>query len=67
MQQETFLDTRAAANYLNLKPATLEAWRTRGGGPRYVRLGTAIRYRLSDIEAYVEARTEASTSQRGAA
>ncbi|MCP5246083.1 MAG: helix-turn-helix domain-containing protein [Burkholderiales bacterium] len=41
---------------------TLQAWRLRGGGPRFVRIGSAIRYMLSDITAYEAANTHSSTT-----
>ena len=56
-----------AAEVLNLSIRTLQAWRVRGGGPRFVRLsGRAVRYRNSDLAAYIEARTVANTSDPGA-
>lgn len=55
------------AEVLNVSIRTLQAWRLRGGGPRFVRLsGRAIRYRNSDLAAYIEARTVVSTSDPGA-
>lgn len=57
-----------AAEVLNLSIRTLQAWRVRGSGPRFVRLsGRAVRYRNADLAAYIEARTVASTSDPGAA
>jgi hypothetical protein len=35
-----------------LSPRTLEAWRSRGEGPAYLRLGGKIAYRIEDIEAF---------------
>ena len=42
-----------AANYLGVKSQTLAAWRTRSVGPTYYRVGSNIRYRQSDLEAYL--------------
>jgi hypothetical protein len=48
------LDQDAAAALLGLKnPRTLAAWRLRRQGPRFVRIGTNVRYRRTDIEAFV--------------
>jgi hypothetical protein len=44
-----FLDTRAAAELLGVSPKTLEAWRARGAGPRYTRVGRLVRYRREDL------------------
>ena len=58
-----FLDTRQAAQYLDLQPATLEAWRCRGGGPIYLKLGRSVKYRLSDLDAWVHSRLRENTNQ----
>jgi hypothetical protein len=44
-----------AAGRLGLKVATLRAWRHRGVGPPFVRLGRAIRYLPADLDAYLGA------------
>lgn len=36
----------------NISPRTLERWRWLGQGPRYVKLGGRVLYRVEDIEAY---------------
>src|SRR5215471_15399640 len=36
----------------NVSPRTLERWRWQGKGPRYLKIGGRVRYRLEDIEAY---------------
>ena len=52
-----------AARRLNLKISTLEAWATRGGGPAYVKLGRAVRYRESDLIEFVESQVRRNTSE----
>jgi predicted DNA-binding transcriptional regulator AlpA len=44
---------------------TLQTWRLLGRGPRYVKVGRAVRYRIADIEAWLAARavTPASSSE----
>jgi hypothetical protein len=50
------LNTRQAAAFLNLHPKTLVMWRGKGCGPRYIHVGErAIRYRLSDLDEFVQA------------
>lgn len=59
----TRLDTeKVAAAYLNVSCRTLQAWRLRGGGPAFVRVGRAIRYDRSDLDRYIAERTHSSTS-----
>jgi hypothetical protein len=36
----------------SLSHRTLERWRWEGRGPRYLKIGGRVVYRLSDIEAY---------------
>jgi predicted DNA-binding transcriptional regulator AlpA len=57
---------REAAGLLGLKNhATLSVWRCVKRYPalRYVRVGKAIRYRVSDIEAFLRSRTVGTVAQ----
>jgi predicted DNA-binding transcriptional regulator AlpA len=62
----TLLSQREAATYLHLSVRTLERFRVSGTGPKFVRLGRSIRYRLADIEAFIASRIVGSTSERPA-
>jgi len=42
------LDVPEAAEYLGLSKSTLDKWRCYGEGPQFIKMGRAIRYRLSD-------------------
>ncbi len=44
-----------AAERLALSPATLRAWRLQDKGPRFVRLGRAIRYLSGDLDDFLRA------------
>lgn len=57
-----FLNTQQAADKLGMKPCTLEAWRVRGGGPRFRKFGKAVRYHRADLDRFAEERTYTSTS-----
>jgi len=61
--KSNFLKRQDAANYLNVKKSSLEAWAVRGGGPAFVKFGRAVRYRISDLEKFVEERTRQNTSE----
>jgi hypothetical protein len=53
------LTVREAAAHMRISPYTLDYWRSRGPlpGPRYLKVHAhAIRYRLCDVEAYLESR-----------
>jgi excisionase family DNA binding protein len=53
-----------AAKLLNLSTRTLQAWRLSSRGPAFVRAGRAVRYRRSDLLAWIEANT-VMTSETG--
>lgn len=57
------LNTKEAARYVRLGKPTLERFRISGGGPRYCKLGGAVRYRRVDLDAWIESRLVQSTSE----
>jgi excisionase family DNA binding protein len=60
--EHTILTIDQAAAYLAIPKATLYTWRTRraGFGPRAVKFGGCLRYRRSDLDAWVAAHLEFS-------
>ncbi len=56
----------AAAEFLGMSIRTMQAWRVRGGGPRFAKLSKAVRYRPADLETFVAENMAASTSEAGA-
>ena len=52
-----------AAEYLRLSDKTLSRWAWAGRGPRFVKIGGAVRYDLADLDAFIEAGRRNSTSQ----
>lgn len=58
------IDTECAAKHLGLAVSTLEKMRVYGDGPRFVKLGRSVRYRICDLEAYLAGRVVESTSQK---
>jgi len=58
----------AEAAYLaGLSVRTFEALRLKGGGPPFVKLGRAVRYRRSDVLAWTAGKVRRSTSDTGEA
>ena len=51
---EKLVDSAEAARLLALSPRTLEGWRTTGQGPSFRKLGGAVRYALTDLEAFAQ-------------
>lgn len=45
----------------NISPRTLERWRWLGQGPRYLKIGGRVVYRLDDIEQYEAERLRGET------
>jgi predicted site-specific integrase-resolvase len=51
----------------NISHRTLERWRWTGEGPRFVKLGGRVVYRLEDVEAFEREQIRVSTAEtRGA-
>lgn len=52
------------AAYTGTPTQTLAHWRYRGRGPRFVKIGRSVRYRASDVAAWLESQTRQSTAER---
>jgi predicted DNA-binding transcriptional regulator AlpA len=65
--QSKNLTNAEVAEMLGIRPNTLENWRGKGKGPLFSKLGeekqAPIRYRESDVNAWLEERLCSSTSQ----
>lgn len=61
------LRTKDAARYLDLSKPTLEAWRCRGSGPVFVKLGKAVRYRKQDLDDFLTSRLRQNTCRSNSA
>lgn len=46
----------------NISHRTLERWRWSGEGPRYIKIGGRVVYRLEDVEDYEREQLRASTA-----
>lgn len=64
--QDRLLTSAAAAERLGISRRTLEAWRSRGGGPRFVAHSRRlVRYRIADLDAWIDERLRSSSSDGG--
>jgi len=52
-----------AASRCGLSVSTMNKLRLAGTGPRYAKLGRAIRYRIADLDRWVTAHLRCSTSE----
>lgn len=50
---DKLLTQKEVKEIIRLADSTLEQWRLKGKGPKFIKLGRLVRYRLSDIEAYI--------------
>lgn len=55
-----------AAKYIGLAPHTLSKMRSEGRGPRYLKVGNRVFYRLSDLDAYLERSVVETADSRAA-
>jgi excisionase family DNA binding protein len=62
------VDETDAARYLKVSKSGLRKWRALGEGPKFYRCGRLIRYRRSDLDAWLESRCQiqANSAERGA-
>lgn len=59
------VDERAAAARLGVSRRTLQQWRVKGGGPKYLKLGRAVRYDLAELDRWERSRTKMHTADPG--
>jgi excisionase family DNA binding protein len=61
---DKLLTTKDAAEYLGVSKAFLERDRWAGARVQFIKVGSrAVRYRLSDLEQYIERQVRRSTSE----
>lgn len=58
MEIQKLLTTKELAKYLGIGESTLLQYRFDGTGPAYIKLGHLVRYKISDVEAWLAKRTE---------
>ncbi len=59
----TLVDNKQAADIIGVHYLTLQNWRSTGKSPRYVKVGRNVRYRLSELKAWLEAQTRNHTGE----
>lgn len=62
-ESKRLMKQEEVAELYGLSTAWLERARWAGNGPRYVKFGRAVRYRLADLDEYVSRRERTSTSE----
>lgn len=69
MQDETnllsgYLTVTATAHALHVHPHTLKRWRWKGYGPRAIKVGGRLFYRVTDVQAWLASLGELRTRGR---
>jgi predicted site-specific integrase-resolvase len=59
------LNQDEVAERWGFSPRTLENWRCRGEGPRFLKIGGKVVYRLEDVEAFEQNQLRAKTASSG--
>lgn len=57
-EQKSFLSYAEAAAVLGLRESTLRVWRSQGKGPSYYKVGSAVRYKMDDLEVWIATNCE---------
>jgi hypothetical protein len=58
-----YVDEIEAARYLSIARKSLQNWRLRGVGPKFVRLEGSIRYSIHELTTYAENRVAQSLAE----
>jgi predicted DNA-binding transcriptional regulator AlpA len=55
---DDLLTPEETAEKLRIKVRTLKDWRVQGRGPRAMRYGNFVRYKVSDVQEWIDAHVE---------
>lgn len=65
--QDEFLKQKDVARRWGISPRTLERWRVIGHGPRFMKVGAHVLYRLCDVKTYEIKRIRTKTRSNDSA
>jgi excisionase family DNA binding protein len=60
LNRDALMSPYEVASYLRVPLRTVYRWRTRGEGPRGYRVGRHVRYRIGDVDRWLEHHRDAS-------
>jgi hypothetical protein len=65
LDPELHIDEKRAAIYLGISPRTLQGYRTKGGGPEFVKIShKVVRYKIADLIKWTENKKRKNTSEK---
>ena len=62
-EADTLIPAYQAPNYLGIARQTLARWRTEGQGPRFVKLGRLVHYRVGDLREWINGQVRQNTAK----
>ncbi|MCH9053035.1 MAG: helix-turn-helix domain-containing protein [Proteobacteria bacterium] len=65
LETDHLLHETEVAKILSMKVATLRRWRWSGDGPRFIKVGAAVRYDPQTLKDYLAERERSSTYDPG--
>ena len=65
LESDHLLHETEAAKILSMKVSTLRRWRWSGEGPKFIKVGAAVRYDPQTLKDYLAERERTSTSDPG--
>ena len=64
----SLIDEKVAAAFLGLEPRTMQSFRQRGNGPKFIKISSrCLRYRRADLKTWSDSLVRRSTSDSGQA
>lgn len=63
-EQQVLLTDREASQYLSISKSWLRQSRIKGIGPNFIKIGRSVRYRIKDLESWVEQQVRKNTIAR---
>ena len=57
------MDAKMTAQYLGIAAQTLARWRVEGRGPIHIKVGSAVRYDVRDLDSWLAMRRRHSTAE----
>lgn len=63
-EHDTTHDETELAARFRISVKTVQKWRQTTHGPAFIKVGRLVRYRESDIQAWLDAQTRTNTSQK---
>ncbi len=62
----SLIDEKVAAAFLGLEPRTMQSFRQRGSGPKFIKISSrCLRYRRADLKTWSDSLVRRSTSDPG--